>query len=534
MKNRSVILITTLFSLMLVGIIIIQAWWINHVIDLNRKSFDEAVYKSLASTVKKVEEKENFVFIQRQVETDTLLKKTKNLLKKRSAFRLPKQAQVAAFSNSDVQVSVTSDNGKQTKTIIRIEKDKNGKKYVHNSVYVSSLSDSLDVPIPPEPALVIDPPLPPDIENISIVDDKKENVEIIMEKMMSLRDPDSVSIPSKEIEKILAEQLKQNDLPKEFQIYILNQRPKKSYIGNLDTMAKIGWAPYRVNLYPNDLFGREATLAVRFPIDQLKMKGNMWGAIALSVFFTVSLLLLFMYSIRMLMRHKKMLEMKNDFINHMSHEFKTPLAGITLGADILMTEAAQKDPEQINKVAGTIKKQSLRLSKEINDVLQDALLEQNISKPFVLFDLAKVIQNQIEMFQPLAEQAGAKINVTLSSEKILINGDENQWHKVFSNLIDNALKFSKEAPVIKIDARTEGKKVQITVQDNGIGISVKDLPHIFDKFFRSDYYKRSNIQGFGLGLSLVRSVVQAHGGTVKAVSELNKGTTIVIEVNADQ
>jgi len=529
MKRKTIFLITILFGLMLAGIVVIQAGWIQRIARLNQKAFEDAVYKSLAAVVKQVEEKENYVFIKRQIETDTLLKQTKKLLKKRTQHK-QMRTQISSLPGN-IHVSVNSEDGKESKTVIRIEKNEKGQKYTYNSVYVGAAAiDSLH-----SPAVLVTPPTPPtasDIEIISGLDDKKENVEIIMEKMLSLRDPDSVSIGPRDLEKLIATQLKQNNLPEKFHFVLLAKDPKKSYVSWADTNVK-GWAPYKVNLYPNDIFGREVTLALMFPIEDTRVHFDMWGPLGLSLLFTFVILVLFIYSIRMLIRHKKMLDMKNDFINHMSHEFKTPLAGISLGADILLSKHEQIDAVQVQKVAGTIKKQSQRLSKEVNDVLQNALLEENINKPHVLFNIVDTIKRQVELFQPIIENAQAKIVTDLSSEKILLHGDENQWQKVFSNLIDNALKFSKETPEIVISAKTSGNKIQLSVSDNGVGIAAKDLPRIFEKFFRSDYYKQSNIKGFGLGLSFVKNIVEAHGGTIKAQSELNKGTKIIIEIDAE-
>lgn len=531
MRNRSLILITVLFGLLLVGIIIIQFRWAGQIAKMNQKAFDDAVYKSLSAVVKQVEEKENFVFIKKQVETDTLLRQTKKLLKQHSSGHRKLRTQVSEIPG-DVHVSISSDNGKETKTVIKIEKNAKGEKYVYNSVYVGSAS----VDSGGRPAVIITPPTPPTppiIETIEGLDDKKESVEIIMEKMLSLRDPDSVSIDPKEIEKMIATQLKQNDLPDKFHFALLAKDPKKSFVGEVPDL-NILWRPYKVNLYPNDIFGREITLTLMLPIENTIIKsGGLSGPMVLSLFFTLAILALFIYSIRMLIRHKKMLEMKTDFINHMSHEFKTPLAGISLGADILLTKTEQLPVEQVQKIAATIKKQSQRLGNEINDVLQNAVLEEKIAASHTLFNLVDVAKTQIELFQPQIELKKALIIPDFGSDKILINGNENQWHKIFSNLLDNSLKFSTENPEIKISVRATGKNVKIEVIDNGVGIAAKDLPHIFEKFFRSDYYKKSNIQGFGLGLSFVAGAVKAHGGTINAESELNHGTKIIIEINAE-
>jgi len=275
-------------------------------------------------------------------------------------------------------------------------------------------------------------------------------------------------------------------------------------------------------------------LVLFFKVQDLQAKDASWRTpLLLSLFFTLALLILFAYSIRMLIRHKKMLEMKTDFINHMSHEFKTPLAGISLGADILLEKSGQMSAEQIHKVAGTIKKQTLRLTNEVNDVLHNSVLEENTNRTPVIFNLVDAIKTQLEMFCLVAENANAKIQTNFSSDKIYMKGDEIMWQKVFSNLLDNAIKFGGENPEINVLVTNANNHIKIVFADNGIGIASKDLPHIFDKFFRSDYYKKSNIQGFGLGLSFVKKVVEAHKGSVRAESELNKGTKIIIEVDAE-
>lgn len=511
MKNKSVILITILFSLMLIGIVMIQAWWISRVGKLNQQSFDAAVYRSLQGVVKQTEEKENFVFIQHQYETDTILKKTKKLLKSHK-----KGKKIISTSSSNFQFSVDSKDGKETKTVIRIENNENGKKTIHNSVYVGA--EAVEIPTPP---------IPPNLD-IELSDTKIEDIEILVEKMSGLKNPDSISLKPIEIEKLIAGQLKQNNLPEKFSFCLLNKNPKKSFVPR---DKELGIA-YRINLYPNDIFGREVTLVLFFNPGDYKDQMEGWSLpLFLSLFFTLSLLILFVYSIRMLIRHKKMLEQKNDFINHMSHEFKTPLAGISLGADMLIDKPEKMSAEQINKVAHIIRNQSAKLNAEVNAVLLSAQLEENISNAVAPFNLVHAVKSQLENMQLQIENKNAKIETHFSSENISLTGDENMWQKVFSNLIDNALKFSNENPEIKISVSQTNNLVRIEFADNGVGIAEKDLSHIFEKFYRSNYYKQSNIQGFGLGLSFVKKVVDTHRGKIKAESELGKGTKITIEIN---
>ena len=515
MKRRTILFITVLFGAMLIGIVVMQAGWVMRVMELNQKAFDDAVYKSLAAVVKEVEEKENYAFIKRQVETDARLQKTRKFLKERAQAKRHRTRIISGESN--LHITMASSGEGNARTVVRIEKEENGKRFVQKKVVIGAAAADSGGPVS-------------SFEFITS-DDKKENVELILEKMLSIRDPDSVMIKPAEIRKMLATQLRQNNLPSRFAFALLSKDPKKSYVS---AAASRSWMPYPVSLYPNDLYGREVTLALLLPPDKAHVRFDMWGAMGLSLVFTAVLLILFVYSIRMLLRHKKMLSMKNDFINHMSHEFKTPLAGISLGADMLIGKTGQMSVEDIRKVATTIKKQSSRLSEDVSEVLQHALLEEEVKKPHELFNLADAVRRQLDLFQTHIDAKSAHVICNLSADPVLVRGNEAQWNKVVSNLLDNALKFSYENAEITIVLRAQGKKIILQISDNGAGISPGDLPRIFDKFFRSDYYRKSNIGGFGLGLSFVKAVVDAHGGAICAESELNAGTRIIIELDAER
>lgn len=498
---------------MLIGIVVIQMEWMSRIDILNRKAFDNAVYKALGSIVKQVEEKENFSFLKHEIARDTIIRlpqkiKTK---KKKAAFG---HSYAYATAGKSLSISVNSDSGRETKTIVKIEKDKNGVTSYENSIVISSGETPVVPPVPP---------VPPEIPN-----DKVAEIEVLVEKMSNIKNPDSFVIKPEDLQKIIATQLRQNNLPEKFSFALLSKDPKKSHVQS----SFPGGIAFRVNLYPNDLFGRDVTLVLFLDPQDVStgFKENYLPQL-LSLFFTLALLLLFIYSIRMLLRHKKMLAQKNDFINHMSHEFKTPLAGISLGADMLLDKPERVTPEHVNKVARIIKKQSERLDKEVTGVLLSAQLEEDLGNNRAPFNLVDLIKTQIDLFSLQLESKKAIVTTHFSESVIAVMGDQSLWQKVFSNLLDNSLKFSKENPEINISVTRSPGKIRIEFSDNGIGIDSKDLPHIFEKFYRSNYYKQSNIQGFGLGLNLVKKVVDLHKGTIRAESEPGKGTKIIIELN---
>lgn len=535
MKNRTIAAVIGLFTVMLIGIILIQAWWIRRSLQLNEQAFNAAVYRSLEGVVKQVEEKENFSFIKNEIKYDTLIKP-----KKRT--RIVKNSHTTKHiikhtTDENIEVRVDARAGKQTQTIIKIEKNKDGTKTSSKSVVIASAAELPDLPAtPPTPPVapsnksiaIVEAPEPPVLSEseLVILDDKKENVGVIIEKMMQIRNPDSVSVKPTELEKIISTQLAQNHLLAPFNFALYKKDSTRFYAskGFVDSAGA-----YKINLYPNDLYGRKLNIALIIPERTAYINSDVWWVFVLSLVFTSAILLLFIYSIRMLIKHKNLLEVKNDFINHMSHELKTPLATISLGADMLIGKTAKMDEAQIQKVASSIKKQSVRLHEDMKQILMNALLD-NYQAKNEPFDLVEACKQTLSEMQFLLEDKKATIETHFDPTEIILKGDADLWHKVFSNLLDNALKFSKEKPETKISITKNSQFIKIEVNDKGIGVAEKDLQRIFEKFYRSDYYKKSNIQGFGLGLSFVNKIVQLHKGTVKAVSKLDEGTTFIIEL----
>jgi two-component system phosphate regulon sensor histidine kinase PhoR len=357
--------------------------------------------------------------------------------------------------------------------------------------------------------------------------EKIEDIDTLVAKIIHLKNPDSLTVKPADIQKLIQGQLIQNNLPYTFYFALL--KPNGGYvyksIGFADTSAC-----YKISLYPNDLFGRNILLSVNIPGRLAYIHSDIWGVFAMSLILTLSLLLLFLYSIQMLIRHKNLLAAKNDFINHMSHEIKTPLAGISLGADMLMEKNSIMTHEQIVKVAHSIKEQSSRLHKDISAVLLNSLVDETPAIKFNSFSITDTINRTIHEFKLILEDKQGRVETFFSSDKILFSGNEMLWQKVFCNLIDNSIKFSSGGGLLISIGLSfpDSNHLLIRFSDNGVGVSKEDIPHIFEKFYRSDYYRQSHIQGFGLGLSFVKKIVEMHHGTIKAESEQGKGTTIHI------
>ncbi len=253
--------------------------------------------------------------------------------------------------------------------------------------------------------------------------------------------------------------------------------------------------------------------------------------IAGAILFTLILLAAFYVTLNALIRQKKLSEIKNDFINNMTHEFKTPLATISLAVDALRNEKVIQNREKMNYFGGIIKEENKRMNKQVETILQAALsdrqeLQLNL-KPIHVHD---IIHNALSNFNLQLQERSGVADLQLNAKNDLINADEVHFTNLISNLIDNAVKYSKDNLQLRIATSSTLKSLVVRIEDNGIGMTKETVKRIFEKFYRAHTGNLHNVKGFGLGLSYVKTVVDAHHGKIKVESILGRGTTFVIEM----
>ena len=230
-------------------------------------------------------------------------------------------------------------------------------------------------------------------------------------------------------------------------------------------------------------------------------------------------------------RQKKLTEIKNDFINNMTHEFKTPISTISLAAQMLNDPAVGKSPAMFKHISGIINDETKRLRFQVEKVLQMSMFDrQKTMLKKKETDMNELIAGVINTFNLKVEQYGGKIESELKADNAVVNVDEMHITNVIFNLMDNAVKYKKPDCPIMLDVKTwnEQGKLCISVQDNGVGMKKEDLKKIFDKFYRVHTGNLHNVKGFGLGLAYVKKIIQDHKGAIKVESELNVGTKFII------
>lgn len=254
---------------------------------------------------------------------------------------------------------------------------------------------------------------------------------------------------------------------------------------------------------------------------------------AMAILFTIIIITAFYLTVRTMLRQKKLGEIKNDFINNMTHEFKTPIATISLAVDAMKNEKVLTDRTKIGYFSNIIKEENQRMNRQVETILKASQLEkQEIELNLKPVHMHVIIKDVADNFALQLEEKKGRAELLLNAENDLTNADEVHLSNLVNNLLDNAVKYSKETtPIfIRISTKVNGKNLQLTVEDNGIGMNKETAKRVFERFYRAHTGNIHNVKGFGLGLSYVKTIVEAHHGTIRVDSTLGKGSTFIIEL----
>ena len=313
---------------------------------------------------------------------------------------------------------------------------------------------------------------------------------------------------------------------KKGKIEMLSRNFEKAYSDDINTLQT------RVSIIPQDIIepvGPFETIIIIVPNVRFYLLQTLRWVIVGAVLFILIVFTAFFITLRSLLVQRKLNEIKRDFINNMTHELKTPLATISLAVDALKTNKVQGDPGAVSYFSNIIKEENVRMNKHVEVILQAADLEK---KEYDLnlqpVDVHDLIFGVLDSFKLQLEAKPASVETILEADPSVIQADEEYLLHVFSNLIDNAIKYSKDTIDITIKTSVIGNKLQITFQDKGIGMDATTSKHIFEKFYRAHSGNIHNVKGFGLGMSYVKWVMDIHKGSIKVDSVIDKGTTITL------
>ena len=285
---------------------------------------------------------------------------------------------------------------------------------------------------------------------------------------------------------------------------------------------------YRADLFTNDV-PSPGLLMIHFPTRASVVWSSVWKTLLASIIFTGIMLFCFAYAIQTIFRQKKISEMKTDFINNMTHEFKTPIATISLAADSITSPMILGNSNKVERFAEIIKQENKRMNSQVEKVLQMAQIDKReFGLKLTEINLHDVIRQAVQNAALQVEKKQGKVSVDLQASPSTIEGDLTHISNVINNLLENANKYSPNNPDISVHTRNVPNGVQVIVKDKGIGMSKEARKHIFDKFYRVHTGDLHDVKGFGLGLSYVKAMMTAHKGQIDVKSELGKGSSFIL------
>ena len=300
-------------------------------------------------------------------------------------------------------------------------------------------------------------------------------------------------------------------------------------VSDTENVAKIRNSPLQANLFPMDLVPKDYFLSVFFPAQKNYLFKQALLPLSASGLLMLVIIVCFAYAILVILRQKKLSEIKNDFINNMTHEFKTPIATVSLATEALQDSDLKKNQGIVDRYIQVIRDENKRLGMQVEKVLQIASLDKkDFRLKFESVDVHDVIDKALANINLTVQKRGGNITSQLLATNSTIEADPVHLTNIIYNLLDNANKYSPEAPEIHLRTENISTGVIIKISDQGIGMSKEATQKIFDKFFRVSTGNLHDVKGFGLGLSYVKNIIDMHQGTITVKSEIGKGSTFKV------
>lgn len=339
------------------------------------------------------------------------------------------------------------------------------------------------------------------------------------------------------LDSIIAHEVKRDELPQDYAYTIIDEEgtpiPFKEkgtkYVERMDTSEVI-----HTNLFPGNMLDEQLHLYLDFPTKKSFVMKEIIGMLLVSLGLVVMIIVAISFMFRTILTQKKLGELKNDFINNMTHEFKTPISTISLACQAMSDrEMMGEELERSEPFVKMITEENRRLSVLVERILQSAIIDRGELKLKIeSINFTELVAQVCQHARFRMESTGGELVEHIPAEQIFVIGDRVHTTNVVSNLIDNAIKYSKDKPQISVTLRKEGVRVTLSIKDNGIGIAREHITKIFDKLYRVPTGNVHNVKGFGLGLSYVKSIVEMNGWNIEVRSKPNEGsefTLIIID-----
>lgn len=558
----------TLASLGLIGF---QFYWVGNVLKINEERFEQNVFQALASTSERLEKGEASDILLSSLARDTLFQKA--LLEPIEPIQVQVRHRQVAVNRPSVVDSLFNENLPQiSSTFRKLIASKEGEpksfsqieKYFYMSPSVASTlftPDELEILLQEKERF---------LEFLSRKDNyiskrqyasnrqdfiieefnvsrnvaksivqanmKIELVEVVIHQLLSQGNQNILNrIDTATVRREVRDQLVNRNIDQPFELGIIDGNDRIVGVGAVSDLGFLKAQGIRAELFPSDLLGLENFLVIYFPTKENYLLQQVFLPLTSSLLFMVIIISCFVYAIKVIIRQKKISEIKNDFINNMTHEFKTPISTVSLAIEALQDPDLLSQESIRSRYLGIIKDENSRLGQQVEQVLQAAALDK---KDFKLemksINLVDAVEEAKKHFELLVEKRGGSITTKYQVQSGFLNADAFHLNNILNNLLDNANKYSPNAPSIHVSVIEKQERYSLSIRDEGIGMNKEAQKRIFDKFYRVPTGNIHDVKGFGLGLSYVKTMVEAHKGSIQVESEPGQGSIFTINLPKKQ
>ncbi|MBL6590188.1 MAG: HAMP domain-containing histidine kinase [Flavobacteriaceae bacterium] len=516
-------ILVLLMSISLIGIIFVQSFWIKTTLDNRERQFSLNVnqaLKTVTETIKDREMRDYLAVYQKLIDS----------------IGEPQESQLTSV----FQYINRNQNTNQTFVYSHgiLEEDYN----ITSSLLESKSSDTTNIKDYKslKTTTIIDDAFDREMQNMSSIERlqrvekmsliDRAKYESVFSDLAKLK-PIHKRVNNVEIELLLQRELRERDLDLDYDYRVfdgeLATKVGSDRYTNLEGVEK-----FSMPLFANDKGETNFSLVIGFPNRVSYLRSSISFLIILSIVFTLVIIISFVSTILSSIRQKNISEMKTDFINNMTHEFKTPIATIDLALNAVKNEKVKKDNTLVDKYLNIIKEENKRMNLQVENVLKISQLEnKNILLNKTKININHIILKSVASVKLLLDEKNGSIDLKLCENIIEFEFAFDEMINVFINILDNSIKYSREEPKIHIETFMDQNQTKVKISDNGIGMSTKVKNKIFENFYRETKGNIHNIKGHGLGLSYVKQIVDLHGGTISVSSDLNKGTSFILSFN---
>tara|TARA_B100001564_G_scaffold164874_1_gene138595 strand:- start:2426 stop:3952 length:1527 start_codon:yes stop_codon:yes gene_type:complete len=506
MDKNKFLLIVILTATSLISILLVQFSWISQIDELNDERFDKDINDVLFIINQKLEEREIINLTRDNLQATFKISRSNEtggveLIESIFNKRTLDQGGIESTQNS-LQFDLESGSAEGT----------DSEDNINASILVEDFNE-----------ITIDTAIQKQINKVL---DRSEMIQIILNKLLTGDRNIKTELNKTSINKLILAALKQKNIEIEYDYLLLDKEKNSIVVSNTDD-NKILKSKFSISLFQNDMIDSDLVLYLDFPSRESYLRDNNIYGLTFSFLFIILIALSFYYVIIKAFQLKKLSDIKNDFIDNMTHELKTPISTISLACEA-MIDSKDKKVDYVN----IIDEENKRLGSQVERVLNIARTEKETYKldryPVNIHD---IIHESVNIFKFKVEKKDGKIIEKLNANSPIIKGNKDHLINVFNNLIENAYKYSDEKPMIIIESSNNSSSLEISIKDNGVGIKKSNIDKIFDKFYREPQGNIHNVKGFGLGLSYVKNIVNKLGASILVKSKYGSGSTFTLRFN---